>query len=100
MWVMNVVIVTAIFGISSLAASELEISNSFENGQATSANAVNANFDAIKAAVNDNNVKIENLYNSASSANTFVGFSSVSVSWGNVNCTGAAVPPSLVPSYT
>lgn len=51
-------------------ASELEIPNTFEDGQVTSASEMNANFEAIKAAVNDNNSRID------APRSQFVGFSS------------------------
>jgi len=51
-------------------ASELEIPNTFQDGQVTSASEMNANFEAIKAAVNDNNNRID------APRSQFVGFSS------------------------
>ena len=51
-------------------SSELEIPNTFEDGQVTSAAEMNANFEAIKAAVNDNNSRI------GSPRSQFMGFSS------------------------
>ena len=46
----------AIFSLFTFVtkASELEIPNTFGEGEATSASEINANFEAIKAAVNDN----------------------------------------------
>lgn len=76
------VILIAIFGFSSLLASELEIPHKFENGQSTSADDMNANFDAIEAAVKDNNTKIQELYNSTSNAKAFVGFTPTSTNGG------------------
>ena len=47
---------------SSIAlASELNVPNQFEDGQVTSAAQMNANFDAIQAAVNDNHARIESM---------------------------------------
>ena len=47
---------------SSIAmASELNVPNQFEDGQVTSAAQMNANFDAIQAAVNDNHARIETM---------------------------------------
>ena len=54
-------------------ASELEIPNTFEDGQVTSASEMNANFEAIKAAVNDNNSRID------APRSQFVGFSSTTL---------------------
>jgi hypothetical protein len=86
---MNLVSVskTAIFSLLNFCvifaqASELEIPNSFENGQVTSAGDMNANFEAIKVAVNDNNSKINAINNSASSRSFFQGFSSGKVNGG------------------
>ena len=56
--------------LTHVQASELEIPNTFEDGQATSAAEMNANFEAIKAAVNDNNNRIN------APRSQFVGFSS------------------------
>ena len=42
-------------------ASELNVPNQFEDGQVTSAAQMNANFDAIQAAVNDNHARIESM---------------------------------------
>ena len=54
-------------------ASELEIPNTFQDGQVTSASEMNANFEAIKAAVNDNNSRID------APRSQFVGFSSTTL---------------------
>ena len=42
-------------------ASELNVPNQFEDGQVTSAQQMNANFEAIQAAVNDNHARIESM---------------------------------------
>ena len=48
--------------IPSIAmASELNVPNQFEDGQVTSAEQMNANFEAIQAAVNDNHARIESM---------------------------------------
>jgi hypothetical protein len=48
---------------SSIAlASELNVPNQFEDGQVTSAAQMNANFDAIQAAVNDNHARNESRF--------------------------------------
>lgn len=64
-------------------ASELEIPNTFQDGQVTSAAEMNANFEAIKAAVNDNHALMNNilsLLNDTSSEPTgFVGFTPTAV---------------------
>lgn len=69
--------------IVQVKASELEIPNTFEDGQVTSAAEMNANFEAIKAAVNDNHALMTNilsLINDTSSELTgFVGFTPTAV---------------------
>ena len=63
-------------------SSELEIPNTFEDGQVTSAAEMNANFEAIKAAVNDNNSKLNASDSSASTRSAFQGFSSGKINGG------------------
>lgn len=64
-------------GVFSTQASELEIPNTFVDGEVTSASEMNANFEAIKAAVNDNHALINNGGNS--SRVQFVGFTPTAV---------------------
>lgn len=47
-------------GVFSAQTSEVEIPNTFVDGEVTSASEMNANFEAIKAAVNDNYNRIGN----------------------------------------
>jgi len=60
-------------GVFSTQASELEIPNTFVDGEVTSASDMNANFEAIKAAVNDNHSRINS--SGGESRSQFVGFS-------------------------
>ena len=63
---------------SSIAmASELNVPNQFEDGQVTSAAQMNANFDAIQAAVNDNHARIESMQQPTKAV--FQGFSTDSM---------------------
>jgi hypothetical protein len=73
-----------VLGFSScfVHGSELTVPNGFADGQATNASEMNANFDAIEAAVNDNNVRIESLINPANQASIFQGFSAVTTTGG------------------
>ena len=67
--------------ISSIAmASELNVPNQFEDGQVTSAAQMNANFDAIQAAVNDNHARIESMQQPTKAV--FQGFSTDSMNGG------------------
>jgi len=67
--------------ISSFAlASELNVPNQFEDGQVTSAEQMNANFEAIQAAVNDNHARIESMQQSTKAV--FQGFSTESTNGG------------------
>jgi hypothetical protein len=67
--------------ISSIAmASELNVPNQFEDGQVTSAEQMNANFDAIQAAVNDNHARIESMQQPTKAV--FQGFSTDSMNGG------------------
>ena len=66
---------------SSIAlASELNVPNQFEDGQVTSAAQMNANFDAIQAAVNDNHARIESMQQPTKAV--FQGFSTDSMNGG------------------
>jgi hypothetical protein len=66
---------------SSIAlASELNVPNQFEDGQVTSAAQMNANFDAIQAAVNDNHARIESMQQPTKAV--FQGFSTESMNGG------------------
>ena len=66
---------------SSIAlASELNVPNQFEDGQVTSAAQMNANFDAIQAAVNDNHARIESMQHQTKAV--FQGFSTDSMNGG------------------
>ena len=67
--------------ISSFAlASELNTPNQFEDGQVTSAEQMNANFEAIQAAVNDNHARIETMRQPTKAV--FQGFSTESMNGG------------------
>ena len=61
-------------------ASELNIPNQFEDGQVTSAEQMNANFEAIQAAVNDNHARIESMQQPTKAV--FQGFSTESMNGG------------------
>lgn len=61
-------------------ASELNVPNQFEDGQVTSAEQMNANFDAIQAAVNDNHARIETMQQPTKAV--FQGFSTDSMNGG------------------
>jgi hypothetical protein len=66
---------------SSIAlASQLNVPNQFEDGQVTSAAQMNANFDAIQAAVNDNHARIESMQQPTKAV--FQGFSTDSMNGG------------------
>ena len=70
-------IFTLIITSSSAYATGVTIPNSFSSGTATSAAEMNANFDAVKAAVDDNDSRITTLESSVSApASQFMGFSS------------------------
>jgi len=58
---------------SQVAASSLTVPNTFTSGAATSASDMNANFTAVKAAIDDNNTRISSVQ---SATNSFQGFSS------------------------
>ena len=60
-------------GVFSTQASELEIPNTFVDGEVTSASEMNANFEAIKAAVNDNHSQVNS--SGGESRSQFIGFS-------------------------
>jgi hypothetical protein len=67
--------------ISSIAmGSELNVPNQFEDGQVTSAEQMNANFEAIQAAVNDNHARIESMQQPTKAV--FQGFSTESMNGG------------------
>ena len=67
--------------ISTIAmASELNVPNKFEDGQVTSAEQINANFEAIQAAVNDNHARIESMQQPTKAV--FQGFSTESMNGG------------------
>ena len=67
--------------ISSIAtASQLNVPNQFEDGQVTSAEQMNANFEAIQAAVNDNHARIESMQQPTKAV--FQGFSTESMNGG------------------
>ena len=71
---LNLVFIMAIFIASSqAAASALTVPNTFVSGTATSASDMNANFAAVKAAVDDNNTRISSI---AGATSSFKGFSS------------------------
>jgi hypothetical protein len=61
-------------------ASELNVPNQFEDGQVTSAEQMNANFEAIQAAVNDNHARIESMQQPSKAV--FQGFSTVTMNGG------------------
>ena len=61
-------------------ASELNVPNQFEDGQVTSAEQMNANFEAIQAAVNDNHARIESMQQPTKAV--FQGFSTDSMNGG------------------
>ena len=61
-------------------ASELNVPNQFEDGQVTSAQQMNANFEAIQAAVNDNHARIESMQQPTKAV--FQGFSTDSMNGG------------------
>lgn len=61
-------------------ASQLNVPNQFEDGQVTSAEQMNANFEAIQAAVNDNHARIESMQQPAKAV--FQGFSTESMNGG------------------
>jgi len=70
-------IFTLIITSSSVYATGVTIPNTFSSGTATSAAEMNANFDAVKAAVDDNDSRITTLESSVSApASQFMGFSS------------------------
>jgi len=62
-----------VMGSSQAAASSLTVPNTFTSGTATSASEMNANFTAVKAAIDDNNTRISAVQ---SATNSFQGFSS------------------------
>jgi hypothetical protein len=68
-------IFTLIITCSSVFATTVTIPNSFSSGTATNAAQMNANFTAVKAAVDDNDSRISALEGS-SGAGQFMGFSS------------------------
>ena len=62
---------------SSVFATDVTIPNSFSSGSATNAAEMNANFSAVKAAVDDNDSRISALESSSAvTASEFMGFSS------------------------
>ena len=67
-------IFTLIITCSSVFATTVTIPNSFSSGTATNAAQMNANFTAVKAAVDDNDSRISALEGSI--ASQFMGFSS------------------------
>ena len=70
-------ILTLIFTSSSAYATDVTIPNSFSSGTTTSAAEMNANFTAVKSAVDDNDSRITTLESSVSApASQFMGFSS------------------------
>ena len=70
-------IFTLIITSSSAYATGVTIPNAFSSGTTTSAAEMNANFDAVKAAVDDNDSRITTLEGSVSApASQFMGFSS------------------------
>ena len=70
-------ILTLIFTSSSAFATDVTIPNSFSSGTTTSAAEMNANFTAVKSAVDDNDSRITTLEGSVSApASQFMGFSS------------------------
>jgi len=68
---------TLIITCSSVFATTVTIPNSFSSGTATNAAQMNANFTAVKAAVDDNDSRISAL--EGSSTSQFMGFSSSQV---------------------
>jgi len=70
-------IFTLIITCSSVFATTVTIPNSFSSGTATNAAQMNANFSAVKAAVDDNDSRITTLQSSNNAAaSQFMGFSS------------------------
>jgi len=70
-------IFTLIITCSSVFATTVTIPNSFSSGTATNAAQMNANFTAVKAAIDDNDSRITTLQNSNNAAaSQFMGFSS------------------------
>lgn len=67
--------IAALIFASASTASTLTIPNTFSSGATTSASDMNANFTAVKAAVDDNNTRITALEGAGSSAPEFQGFS-------------------------
>ena len=65
----------ALVYVSASTASTVTIPNTFSSGATTSASDMNANFTAVKAAVDDNNTRITALEGGGSSAPVFQGFS-------------------------
>jgi len=63
----------AVIASPQAAASSLTVPNIFTSGTATSASEMNANFTAVKAAIDDNNTRISS---TQSATNSFQGFSS------------------------
>ena len=82
-----VAIATLIFASASVA-STLSIPKTFSSGDTTSAADMNANFTAVKAAVDDNNTRITALQ--ASSAPVFQGFSGTADASGGIRVMQAA----------
>jgi hypothetical protein len=76
----KLLLLTLILTSSIALASELNVPNQFEDGQVTSAVQMNANFDAIQAAVNDNHARIENMQQPTKAV--FQGFSTESMNGG------------------
>ena len=79
--------VTLVYASASVA-STLSIPNTFSSGATTSASDMNANFTAVKAAVDDNNTRITAL--EASSAPVFQGFSGSADPTGGIRVMHAA----------
>jgi hypothetical protein len=78
---MKKLLILSLLLTSSLAlASQLNIPNQFEDGQVTSAEQMNANFEAIQAAVNDNHTRIESMQQPTKAV--FQGFSTDSMNGG------------------
>ncbi len=63
--------------VNPVISSDLSIPNSFSSGSATSASQMNANFEAVESAVDDNHTRITAL--ETNTAPVFQGFSSSSV---------------------
>ena len=79
--IMKKLLILSLTLISPFAlASELNVPNQFEDGQVTSAAQMNANFEAIQAAVNDNHARIESMQQPTKSV--FQGFSTVTMNGG------------------